>query len=176
MGCVMPAVDGKAQAPNYLGLTGRAGRHPGRPAFRAGCRLQGKSMSKLIHISAVLVLAGGAFDASWAQDAEAAPRTRAEVLAELNAARSSGELGAMTGEDSGSFHLARQEAGPTQSRLQVRAELLRARSSGQLDWLSAEDSGSFVLSGNMPAQWLRYAGPNPGQDAPQPGSPAATQG
>jgi hypothetical protein len=35
-------------------------------------------------------------------------RTRAEVIAELDAARSGGELGVLLGEDSGSFHLASQ--------------------------------------------------------------------
>ena len=46
-----------------------------------------------------------------------ADRSRAEVLAELNAARASGELAAMAGEDSGSAYLAKARTTGAQSRV-----------------------------------------------------------
>lgn len=72
--------------------------------------------------------------------------TRAQVVAERDAARAAGELGALDGEDGGSFHLARIEAPSQLAREQVRAEVLAARADGSLDTMTGEDSGSFALA------------------------------
>ncbi|MCU0967323.1 MAG: hypothetical protein MUF03_00655 [Rubrivivax sp.] len=53
---------------------------------------------------------------------------------------------ALIGEDSGSFLLSRQRAGPGVERAAVVAELDRARASGELGVWIGEDSGSFHLS------------------------------
>ena len=73
-------------------------------------------------------------------------RTRADVVAELHAARASGELAMLNGEDSGSFQLAALRQAGTRTRAEVRAEVLAARQSGELDAMTGEDSGSFHLA------------------------------
>jgi hypothetical protein len=73
-------------------------------------------------------------------------RTRAEVVAELHAARASGLLAQLHAEDGGSFALARQAFVPGKTRAEVRAEVLAARASGELAAMSGEDSGSFHLA------------------------------
>lgn len=70
-------------------------------------------------------------------------RPRAEVLAELHAARADGSMAQVHAEDSGSFRLARQAFASTRTRAQVQAEVLEARRAGTTDALSGEDSGSF---------------------------------
>lgn len=72
-------------------------------------------------------------------------RTRAEVIAELDAARSGGELGVLLGEDSGSFHLASQPMAWTRTRAEVRAEAVATRKNGESTMYLGEDSGSFYL-------------------------------
>ena len=72
---------------------------------------------------------------------EEAPRTRAEVVAERNAALASGWVAAMMGEDSGSFHLARQPWVSTRTRAEVMAELKAARADGTLAELNSEAGG-----------------------------------
>jgi hypothetical protein len=76
----------------------------------------------------------------------ASTRSRAEVVAELRAARSSGQMAQAHGEDSGSFQLARQAWVPGKTRAEVRAEVLAARGRGELSAMSGEDSGSFHLA------------------------------
>ncbi|MDP2004172.1 MAG: DUF4148 domain-containing protein [Rubrivivax sp.] len=98
-------------------------------------------MKKLANLAAAVALGIGTFGPARADDA-APPKTRAEVTAELDAARASGELGAMTGEDSGSFHRSRQPFTSALSRAQVLAELAAARRSGELAAMTGEDSGS----------------------------------
>jgi hypothetical protein len=73
-------------------------------------------------------------------------RTRAEVIAERDAAIKSGEIAALHGEDSGSVHLARLAPAGTLTRAQVLAEVLAARRDGTLAAMSGEDSGSFHLA------------------------------
>lgn len=125
-------------------------------------------MKKIAHWLSVVGLglgavgAVGTFGLARADDA-AAPKSRADVVADLNAARSSGELAAMAGEDSGSFYLSRQSGISTLSRRQVLAGVVAARRSGSLEWLYGEDSGSFVLSGTPAAAGARYAGPDAGE-------------
>jgi hypothetical protein len=77
-------------------------------------------------------------------------RTRAEVVAELHAARANGEL--TQGEDSGSFHLSRQVWASGKTRAEVQAEVLAARQSGEMQALSGEDSGSFYFARLLPAK------------------------
>ncbi len=83
-------------------------------------------MSKILNLTAAAAMALTQLGAARATDTEA-PRSRAEVVAELVAARSSGELGAMDGEDSGSFHLARQVQISTLTRAEVRAAMVASR-------------------------------------------------
>ncbi len=73
------------------------------------------------------------------------PRSRADVVAEVLAARAAGTLGLLAGEDGGSFHFA-AEVSPGRSRAEVRAQWLAARDSGELDAYTGEDSGSFHLA------------------------------
>lgn len=78
--------------------------------------------------------------------ADDAPITRAQVIADLNAARASGELAAMAGEDSGSFWLAQRIGRPAQTRQQVVAEAVLSRGTGHCTTLTGEDSGSMCLA------------------------------
>lgn len=119
-------------------------------------------MKKLSQLAVVVVLGLGAVGAATA-DESAAPKSRADVVAELMAAIKSGELAGMNGEDSGSFYLSQKAGRNTVSRRQVMAEVVAARRDGNLDWLKGEDSGSFVFS-QTPARAL-YAGPNPGDNS-----------
>ena len=118
-------------------------------------------MKKLAYLAAAVALGFGAVGTATA-DETAVPKTRAVVVAELNAARHSGELTAMVGEDSGSFYLSRQTSRSGLSRGQVRAHVVAPHRSNNLEWMYGEDSGSFVLSGTPAAAATRYAGPNPG--------------
>lgn len=101
-------------------------------------------MSKLaqLSIAAALVVAGHgvvrADDATF-------EKTRADVIAELDSARASGELDAMHGEDSGSAYLSRQSAGGGATRSAVKAQVMAARRNGEID-VTGEDSGSFALN------------------------------
>jgi hypothetical protein len=76
--------------------------------------------------------------------------TRAEVMADAQAARASGALHALTGEDSGSFPLARMDSpsrrDSTLTRAQVLADARAARSSHEIEWFDAEDSGSSHMN------------------------------
>ena len=121
-------------------------------------------MRKLAQLTVAVALGFGAIGAATA-DESAGPNSRADVVAELNAARSSGELAALAGEDSGSFYLARRAGHNTLSRQQVLADVIAARRSGNLGWMYGEDSGSFVLGGTPAAAGALYAGPNPGDNA-----------
>lgn len=73
-------------------------------------------------------------------------RTRAEVMAELRAARADGSLARLHAEDGGAFHFARQVWVSGKTRAEVLAEVLEARRSGEGLALYGEDSGSFHLS------------------------------
>jgi hypothetical protein len=74
--------------------------------------------------------------------------TRAEVRAEMFAARERGEIAAATGEDSGSAYLMAQlQSKPsTLTRAQVRAEMFAARERGEIEAFNGEDSGSAYLA------------------------------
>lgn len=77
---------------------------------------------------------------------EAGERSRADVVAETHAARVSGLLDALQGEDSGSFHLSSQAASSGLTRAAVHAQLAAARASGEFAELHSEDSGSDYLT------------------------------
>lgn len=74
------------------------------------------------------------------------PRSRADVVAEVQAARAAGTLGVLNGEDSGSFLLSRQDTPTGLTRDEVRAQLAAARAAGEVGAMSAEDSGSHFLA------------------------------
>lgn len=120
-------------------------------------------MSKLTILTAAVALSGSAIGLAHAD--EETPRTRAEVIAELDAARSSGEQHALLGEDSGSAWLA-QQAQPSQiTRQSVLSQVHEARARGDLYALIGEDSGSMFLSTSAAYGGLIYAGPNVGATA-----------
>jgi|GEM_PF-2200144 len=130
-------------------------------------------MKKIAHGLLMVGLGLGALGVAAASDSTGA-KSRAEVVAELNAARSSGELAAWVGEDSGSFYLSRQGVVSTTSRRQVLADVVAARRSGNLEWMYREDSGSYVLSGTPEAAGAHYAGPDAGE-AHQPARTASAK-
>jgi hypothetical protein len=106
-------------------------------------------MSKFTQLSAV-VAAVLLVNVGAARASDAAPVTRADVIAELDAARSSGELAGMAGEDSGSIWLSRQ-AQERERTAQRTAPLQRsARAAPQgvgcSNAMLSEDSGSFCLA------------------------------
>jgi hypothetical protein len=76
--------------------------------------------------------------------AQTGERSRAEVVAELHAARAAGLLGVMDGEDSGSFHLSRHPVASTLTRAEVRAAMLTARHSGETAALTGELAGRHI--------------------------------
>lgn len=73
-------------------------------------------------------------------------RTRAEVQAEVLAARASGELARAHGEDGGSFALSQEVFVASRTRAEVMAEVLAERVSGAMQAFTGEDSGSAYLA------------------------------
>lgn len=108
-------------------------------------------MNKIVNLTAATAMALAQLGAARADDTEA-PRSRAEVVAELAAARAGGALGVMDGEDSGSFHLARQAPVSTLTRAEVRAAVLAARQGAEASVLTSE--AGYALE--------QPAGPTPG--------------
>lgn len=107
----------------------------------------------LLALTAAAALAG-AVTQVVAQDQSG--RSRAEVLAEVHAARAAGTLGALHGEDSGSFHLSRQ---PSQSRprADVVAELMAYRESGEEAAQVAEELAAMFYARITPPSTLTRA-------------------
>lgn len=104
-------------------------------------------------ISVIAIVLSAAFTAARAESPTPDPylqtlgtRARAEVVAERDAAITRGDIVAMTGEDSGSAHLAQHVPVSLLTRAQVRAEVLAARAEGSIDALFGEDSGSFFFA------------------------------
>jgi hypothetical protein len=120
-------------------------------------------MSKLTALTAAVALTCAAIGLARAD--EETPRSRAEVIAELDAARSSGEQDALLGEDSGSAWLALQAQPSRITRQSVLAQVHAARTRGDLHALIGEDSGSIYLSTPAAYAGLIYAGPNVGSTA-----------
>lgn len=85
---------------------------------------------------------------SAAGAASAQSLTRAEVVAQLKAAQASGQLAALTSQDSGSAYLSRHFQS-SEPRTEVKAELAQARADGTLGVLDASDSGSAYLARNF---------------------------
>lgn len=99
---------------------------------------------------AALAALGAFADAARADDITPDPyqhmvstRTRAEVVAERDAAVANGDIAAQQGEDSGSAHFARLVPPSLRTRAQVLAEVLAARRDGSHEAITGEDSGSF---------------------------------
>ncbi|MDB6000643.1 MAG: hypothetical protein JWP52_2342 [Rhizobacter sp.] len=95
-------------------------------------------------LNAALAILGCTLALSMAGAAHAGELTRADVTAQLQAARRSGESAALNGEDSGSAYLKSHYHG-SEPRAEVKAELAEARADGSLDALTAENSGSDYL-------------------------------
>ena len=116
-------------------------------------------MNKYLCLSAMLALACISASTAYAEEEEVVI-PRSQVIAELDAARASGELNALIGEDSGSAYLVALPYTSSLSREQVMAELHRARDEGEpMAWIG-EDSGSVLLSRRMDERGTLYAGPN----------------
>lgn len=113
-------------------------------------------MNRFAKTSIVISLGMCTFGAVLAADT-GAPRTRAEVIAERDAASAAGLITAMAGEDSGSFHFSQQRWVSTRSRAEVSAEAVSARRTGELDAMTGEDSGSAYLARAQPATVLARA-------------------
>ena len=96
---------------------------------------------------------------------EAMSVSRAQVIAERDAAIASGWIAAIGGEDSGSFFLSRQPWVSTVTRAQVAAEVRIARASAELSAMNAE-GGQVGPAPRWPAaeSALRYVGPNLGRE------------
>ncbi len=120
-------------------------------------------MKNIAIATAACLLAATTSLTSHAADADT-PRTRAEVIAELNEARASGWLTAHVSEDSGSAYLAQQRWVPQRSRPQVLSELKTARANGAYEaWHAEVGVEPPVLGQTSP---LRYAGPTVGGAGP----------
>jgi hypothetical protein len=77
--------------------------------------------------------------------AASAQLSRADVVAQRNAAQAAGQLGVLYGEDSGSAYLA-SHFRPLEDRDEVKTALGEAIKAGTLTVLVRTDSGSFYLS------------------------------
>jgi hypothetical protein len=109
------------------------------------------TLAALAAFSSICTLAGAS-----AQAQTDSPRSRAEVIAEVHAARAAGTLGAYAGEDSGSFHLS-QQAGTSRPRSEVVAELTQYRESGAMALDLAEEAGIVPWGSRLPASTLARA-------------------
>ena len=119
-------------------------------------------MSKFATLAAAIAIGLAAAGTAHAQDV-ATPKSRADAIAELDAARSSGELDALVGEDSGSFFLSRRVAPSRLSRDEVRAAVQTANARGELTGMYGEDSGSALLNRAYWATMTRHAARDNGQ-------------
>ena len=99
-------------------------------------------MNRFASTSIVISLGMCSFGAVLASDDTEVPRSRAEVIAERDAAAAAGLIAAMNGEDSGSVYLSQQRSVSTRGRAEVIAEMADARRSGEMAALVGEDSGS----------------------------------
>jgi len=101
-------------------------------------------MSKFTCLSAIVAI--GCVSVGLARAEGATPVTRSQVTAQLDAARNSGELLAMSGEDSGSFWLSSQPQASGLARLPVRTETEAARRRSAEAVFHGEDSGSMHMA------------------------------
>lgn len=90
-------------------------------------------MSKFFATAALSAVFAGAITFSGAVLAQERPLTRAEVVADLQKARASGELDRQQREGAGYSHLELNSNGASASRASVLAELRRAQAAGELD-------------------------------------------
>ncbi len=119
--------------------------------------------------AAMALLAGGAALAAEVDEG----RTRAEVIAERDAAQAAGTIAALVGEDSGDHHLSQQRWIPSRSRAEVAAELSQSRRSGELAAMTGEDSGAHHLAQQTVQPQTHYVGPNHGAEDAMPVRQAA---
>jgi hypothetical protein len=115
---------------------------PAPPFFFSQMRTKETIMKKL---NAALAALAATAMLTAAGAASAQGMSRAEVVAQLKAAQASGQLAALTSQDSGSAYLASQYR-PTRTRSEVDSELGQARADGQLAALTSQDSGSAYLT------------------------------
>lgn len=94
----------------------------------------------------VITMGTAALLCATAALADDGARTRAEVVAEVHAAQAAGLLHVLGGEDSGSFHLARQAAAATLTRAEVAAQVAAAQRAGELGLAASESGGSFRIA------------------------------
>lgn len=94
---------------------------------------------KITMLAATLLSAGAAL-------ADDGARTRAQIVAEVHAAQAAGLLHVLNGEDSGSFHLARQGSASALTRAQVAAQVAAAQRAGEIGLASSESGGSFHVA------------------------------
>ena len=104
-------------------------------------------------ITFVATLLATALGGAWADDITPDPythmvstRTRAEVIAERNAAIADGSIALLSAEDGGATYLARHMPRSTLTRAEVRNQVLAARKEGVLEVFNSEDAGSFFLA------------------------------
>ena len=103
-----------------------------------------------------IVCAAASLLTAQVQAYESDPTTRAQVIAELNAARASGGMPALVGEDSGSAWLASQRTASTMTRRQARDDTIAACAQGRCTAMVGEDGGSWLMSmAAAPAQRTR---------------------
>ena len=102
-------------------------------------------MNKFARASVVISLGLGSLGAVLAQDEKGA-LTRAEVIAERDAARASGWTLAMAGEDSGSHYLSQQRQVSTRARAEAVTQYGARLADGWSVAMVGEDSGSHYLS------------------------------
>ena len=98
----------------------------------------------------------GALVAANVQAEGDSPRSRADVVAEVLAARAAGTLGVLAGEDAGSFHMLR-EPSTSRPRADVVAELAEWRTSGAMAAFRAEFEGLVSQGSTMPPSTLTRA-------------------
>lgn len=111
-------------------------------------------LNRSVFAALALAIAGGA----WASQDVEVPLTRAQVIAELQAAQAEGTLGAMMGEDGGSSWLMQQPFVSAVRADDVRAVARAAQRSGALMALLGEAASPEVEASGWGFGPLHYAG------------------
>ncbi|MDZ7592239.1 MAG: hypothetical protein U5L05_16495 [Rubrivivax sp.] len=142
-------------------------------------------MSKFANVSTALALVLGAFGTSAIAHADQATGGESIIFTGEDSGSSRGEGGgdgpawgrrarrwppgralaaAVIGEDSGSWYLSQTFSPAMRTRAEVAREVAQSRASGELGAPVGEGSGSARVSVAMPAHWMRYVGPNIGNE------------
>jgi hypothetical protein len=101
-------------------------------------------MKTLSTVIAASLLSAGVLIADVALAAGVAPKTRADVVAELIQARNSGELARLNSEDTALFLQNRGGVAMPKTRAQVLAELRQAQESGELAQFNTDDTAASL--------------------------------